>query len=94
MDRDYEHDDEGVNGQTNGYRRASQRQLEKAPEARRPHSVEHSRSYLYSNGGSTVRGVSHADHYDDEGESTESHTGESLGAPGPAPTESKLAEEM
>lgn len=84
-----------MNGQTNGYQRASQRQLEKAPEGRPPHSAVHtSLSYLGSNGGSTVRGVSHAEHDYDGGESAESCTDGSLGAPGPAPAESKSAEEL
>ncbi|KAF8554019.1 hypothetical protein OG21DRAFT_1603770 [Imleria badia] len=94
IDRDYEHDDKGLNGHTNGYRRASQRQLEKAPEGRPPHLTGHNRSYIDSNGGSTVRGVPLADHEYDGGESAASHTEDSLGAPGPAPTESKFAEEQ
>ncbi|KAG6369876.1 hypothetical protein JVT61DRAFT_13340 [Boletus reticuloceps] len=84
--RDYAHDDEGVNGHTNGYRRASQRQLEKAPEGRLPRSAEHSRPYISSNGASTVRGISHAGHEFNGGESAASHADDSLGAPGPAPT--------
>ena len=78
----------------NGYRRVSQRQLEKAPEGRLPHSAEHSRSYVDFNGGSTIRGVPHQDYGYDGGESAECHTEESLGAPGPAPSESKYAEEL
>ena len=89
MDRDYEHDDEGVNGHTNVYRRASQRQLEKAPEGRAPRSA----SYIDSVGDSTVRGGSRTEHDYDGGESTENHTEESLGEPGPAPSEGKFAGE-
>lgn len=83
-----------MNGRTNVYRRSSQRQLEKAPEGRPPHSVERGRSYLDSNGASTIRGVPHAEHDYDGGESGECYTEESLGAPGPAPTESQFAEDV
>lgn len=76
-----------MNERTNGYRRTSQRQLEKAPEGRPPHSVNH--SYMSSNGG--VRG---AEHGYDAGESAETHTEESLDAPGPAPMESNFTEEL
>lgn len=95
MDREYEHDDEGVNGHryTNGYKRASQRQLEKAPEGRLPHPAGRGRSYLNSNGTSTVRGVPRPEHDYDGGGNAKSHI-ESLSAPGPAPTESKFAEEL
>ncbi|KAG8212807.1 hypothetical protein J3R82DRAFT_11099 [Butyriboletus roseoflavus] len=94
LDGDYKHDNGAVNGEMNGYRRASRRQLEKAPEGRLPYSTEHSHSYLNSNGSSTVRGVPYAEHDYDGGESAESYADGSLGAPGPAPTESKSAEEL
>ncbi|KAG9316105.1 hypothetical protein JVU11DRAFT_3779 [Chiua virens] len=81
--------DGSVNGHTNNHRRASQRQYEKAPEGRLPHSVGRDHSYIDSNGTSTVRDTSDAGHgYHGEG-SSESRTEESLGAPGPAPSESK-----
>lgn len=96
MDRAYEHDDYGMNdhvNHANGHRRPSQRQLEKAPEDRLPHSVARNRSYVNSNGGSTVRGVPRVHQEDDGGDNSESHTEDSLGAPGPAPPESKFTDE-